>query len=970
MVIHLINPNTIFMSYNHFVISIIMFFTLLSKTNANIPLFKATQTHSFKENKGQIHDQNNHLRNDILFSGQSDELFFHLRNNGISYQLMKINSWKDKPVRNNHASSKIIDSFSIYRIDINWLEINKNISSVALNPIESYDRHYGSNYPAEGINVASYNNLYYNNIYPNINLHYYFKNNQLKYDYLVKPGGNYKSIKLEIKGALALNINKNGGLNIQTPFGEIVEEAPLSFQRGEKISSRWKLDGNILSFEVDNYDPRYELIIDPITRTWGTYSGGSADDSFSDLVLDSNSAIYVCGDTKSINNIATSGAYQTTHGGGFYDAVLMKYDLNGNKLWGTYIGDSDMEFGFGVCLDGTGNVFLSGTVFGSGTAIASAASHQSVCSVGPDAYLMKFSPSGSKIWGTYYGGSGADYSYGCKSDANGNIYIYGDTSTPTSTEIATASSHQTLFVSPGNNFNGMLAKFSNAGVRQWGTYYGGEAESIYDCMVDGQNNIIITGITSSSISSFISTSGAYQTTFGGSQDAFIAKFNSGGVRQWGSYFGDSNDDDGSSCIIDNNGDIILCGTTTSTAGISTPGCHQSNFSGGTGDGYLAKFNSTCSSLKWATYYGGNDWDYGTLLSVNPQNYIYFGGATKSSSAISTPQSYQPGYTGNFDCFLTKFAPNGLRLWGTYIGDSGADEPGSLLTTVNKEIYMVGNTTSSGTVFATSTSYQPNNNGLYDGFIEKFNDCTPYDPLNQTTSSLTCSGNSISLSASSSTSQINWYTSLTSTNSIGTGTTILTSSTLSAGTYTYYSAASVSICNEPSQRTPVVFQLLPSPTITAVSSETNIMCAGQTATLTANGANNYTWTPGGTGSSMVVSPTITTTYSIVGTNTVGCSNSANITQSVSTCAGINQPENSATLTTKLYPNPSSDGLIIIEAESESIIKMYNTLGQLVLVLKMSNTTSYVDVSSLTRGIYFVNVEGKSGENNFNKKLLIE
>ena len=63
-------------------------------------------------------------------------------------------------------------------------------------------------------------------------------------------------------------------------------------------------------------------------------------------------------------------------------------------------------------------------------------------------------------------------------------------------------------------------------------------------------------------------------------DAFLVKFNSSGVRQWGTYYGGTNDDNGYSCATDASGNIYLSGIYYSTSGIATTGAHQTTFRGG------------------------------------------------------------------------------------------------------------------------------------------------------------------------------------------------------------------------------------------------------------------------------------------------------------------------------------------------------------------------------------------------------
>lgn len=144
-------------------------------------------------------------------------------------------------------------------------------------------------------------------------------------------------------------------------------------------------------------------------------------------------------------------------------------------------------------------------------------------------------------------------------------------------------------------------------------------------------------------------------------------------------------------------------------------------------------------------------------------------------------------------------------------------------------------------------------------------------------------------------------------------------------------------------------ILSNPTITALSTETNILCIGQNATLTANGASNYTWNPGGTGSSIVISPTVTTTYSVIGTNTLGCSHLVSITQSVSNCTGLNN-QITTTPVINFYPNPSENGIFKISCLTKLTVKIYNAIGELVKETEISPEFPELNLSEQAKGIY--------------------
>ncbi len=145
---------------------------------------------------------------------------------------------------------------------------------------------------------------------------------------------------------------------------------------------------------------------------------------------------------------------------------------------------------------------------------------------------------------------------------------------------------------------------------------------------------------------------------------------------------------------------------------------------------------------------------------------------------------------------------------------------------------------------------------------------------------------------------------------------------------------------------------PLPTISATSTN-SLLCFGSTASLTASGANTYTWNTSANTSVIAVSPTITTTYTIIGTNTNGCNNGATITQSVSPCTGINNLASIATTNVLAFPNPSN-GLYTIQNTSGTKIEItvVNALGQIVLNKTISSENEIINLKEQANGIYYL------------------
>ncbi|HMO37797.1 MAG TPA: SBBP repeat-containing protein [Saprospiraceae bacterium] len=318
-------------------------------------------------------------------------------------------------------------------------------------------------------------------------------------------------------------------------------------------------------------------------QLWGTYAGGSDFDFGNGIAVDAQGNAFIIGWTSSSDAISTPGAHQTILGGGD-DMFLIKYNTNGQRQWGTYIGGNSQEIGLQVKTTATGRVVVAGST-ATETGMTTPGAHQTVYGGGfSDAYLAQFTTDGVREWSTYIGGSEGEFGDALAIDALGNIYIGGPC---TSTNgLATPGGHQPL---AGGGSDAFLIKFNNAGERQWGTYYGGiNDEAAYGLTTDIENNVYLTGFTRSDNN--IATPEAHQTNFaGGEWDAFLVKFTADGQRLWGSYYGGPERDQSYAIAVDADQQVFIAGITGSATGISTPGAHQSTFGGAPADAFVARF---------------------------------------------------------------------------------------------------------------------------------------------------------------------------------------------------------------------------------------------------------------------------------------------------------------------------------------------------------------------------------------------
>jgi hypothetical protein len=643
---------------------------------------------------------------------------------------------------------KVPDQISLYRVDVRWIGANPFCEIITGEARPDYENFY--NVP-EGVEpalfVKSYASVTYKNLYENIDLKFYqTPSGELEYDFIVHPGGDYKKIQLDIQGA-TLSLNDKQELALTTPLGTITEGALRVHQGGSYIQATWTLqNATTVSYQIESYNSTLDLTIDPPVRLWGTYYGGSDEDDGYSCITDDLGNVYLAGGTLSTNAIATSGAHQTTNGGGgFGDAFLVKFDATGARIWGTFFGGGNGdEVGYSCNNDANNNVYVAGYSF-STNAIATSGAHQTTHGGFSDAFLGKFDASGTRIWSTYYGGNNYDFGTATTTDISGNVYLAGRTNSTNA--IATLGSHQSTHGDGGIYYDAFLIKFDALGSRLWGTYYGGSLDDFGSaCSADASGNVYLVGRTESA--NAISTSGAHQTNIGGGNDAFLAKFDDSGIRLWGSYYGGSNFDIGNASTTDNLGNVYLAGRTSSNNSVSTLGAHQSTIGGnGFSDAFLVKFDGSGIRL-WGTYYGGNRNDGGLACTTDNNGNVYLAGETKSTTGIATIGAHQTALgnsSSKYDAFLVKFNTSGTRIWGTYYGGDDDDYGYACKSDVTNNVYMAGNTFSTNALTTSGAHQTAHGDGgnYYDAFLVKFDgtgSTTGLELTKEYTSPLTLSPN--------------------------------------------------------------------------------------------------------------------------------------------------------------------------------------------------------------------------------------
>jgi hypothetical protein len=597
--------------------------------SANQPQLQNILT--FRENKGQITDQSGIPRNDIHFQLNNNNTSIFIGSGRIHYQWNHIQKQKAE-FADSLAERPPANDVHTYRLDMELLGCSPNALLIRENEQPDPDIYYSQG--LNGVKALSYKKITYRNIYPHIDWVLYVKDNVLKYDFIVHPGGKVSDIQLRYDGATALRI-KDGSFEVTTPSGILSEKQPYSYnaESGNKIASRFILNNGVLGFEADSTGGT--LVIDPELRLqWGTYYGGSADESghygwhtfyghysYGNIIItDFKGAVYLSGTTMSIDNIATTGAFQNTISNMGNNAFLVKFNADGQRIWATYFGGGGGYInpdylhhegtvagrGHSVACDTLGNIYMTGITW-SDTGIATPGAYQTRLNgvnFWPDLYLVKFHSDGQREWSTYFGNIMNDEGGSVAVTPDGSrIYMAGASRAGGASDtIATPGALFPALPAQWSHFTGFLACFNPQGQKQWGTYIANVFEitcTVYDIATDKNGDIYLGGymIPSDYDTNSIATQGTFQPQYSdGITDGFLQKWDNTGNRIWGTHYGGDQHDCVFAVTCDDDNNVYISGGTESITGpvsgawsIASQGSHTDvNTVGSTS--FLARFN--------------------------------------------------------------------------------------------------------------------------------------------------------------------------------------------------------------------------------------------------------------------------------------------------------------------------------------------------------------------------------------------
>ena len=325
----------------------------------------------FIENRGQMDEE-------VAYYVQGRDTSLYFTSTGLTFALTAgpEKEGTGEPAHAEERSARLraeadeIVPVQRWVVKLDFVGGNQDVGPVGRDQTEAVISYFKGRPDQWRAGLPTYSRLVYPDLWPGIDLVYSGRANELKYEFMVRPGADPGRIRLAYRGATAVTLDADGGLEVETPLGGIRDAAPVVYQEigGQRVmvDAAYHLaagnDGGAeYGFQLGRYDLTQPLIIDPVVIAYCGYIGGSGDDHGYRIAVDGAGNAYVAGGTYSSEASfpVTVGPDLTHNGGG--DAFVAKVGADGTGLvYCGYIGGSDWDQGYDIAVDGAGNAYVAG----------------------------------------------------------------------------------------------------------------------------------------------------------------------------------------------------------------------------------------------------------------------------------------------------------------------------------------------------------------------------------------------------------------------------------------------------------------------------------------------------------------------------------------------------------------------------------------------------------------------------------
>jgi hypothetical protein len=470
---------------------------------------------------------------------------------------------------------------------------------------------------------------------------------------------------------------------------------------GKPNSKAFKLKCCLIIFIIPTMTSQM-FAADAYDLTFSTYFGGSDWEHARDVVVDKSGNVYVVGGTASADFPTTPGAYcqQLQTGGsqefGPCDIFVVKFAPDGTLLWSTLIGGPNYDRGYGVEVDGQGYVYVAGRA-GPGFPVKNAFQPDfdgvDNGSYGmQNAFVLKLAPDGSDlVWASYVGVSTL-----CRDiaiDENEDVYVPGGRWNTSKIPPAEWFANAYQKEPPGGIADCGAIKIKSDGSKVlWATWLGGSAQdnSAASIRVGRDGKVYVGGSTFST--DFPTTAGAYDRTYGGEADFFVACLTpDGSDLVYGTYLGGPGNEwiSTHNLAVDDFGNAYVAVPTSSPDYPVTEGAFQQTFRGGNTDWAITKLSPTGALLAGTLLGGGGD-ENPDGIYVGSDGQVFITGETQSADFPVTADAYQGQKNAGTEAVLVTLSSD-LKslLYATFIGGGANDNGRSGCLGADGSLYLTG-----------------------------------------------------------------------------------------------------------------------------------------------------------------------------------------------------------------------------------------------------------------------------------------
>lgn len=458
---------------------------------------------------------------------------------------------------------------------------------------------------------------------------------------------------------------------------------------------------------------------------YATYWGGAGGEGCEPVRGEDGSLYVTCGTDST--NLPRVHALQGPQGQ--EDGYVAKLDRSGRHIiYATYLGGPGQDEIDASVVDRQGHLIITGFAANGfpttrGAFDRSFNGAQDCCDgLFGDAFVAELSADGRRLlFSTFIGGAAADRASVLALAPDGSITITGFTG---STDFPTTRGAAQRQWGGGNGefedvaSDGFAARLDPSGSRLlYSTYLGGANDDVGSAVtVDDAGDAYVTGFTASD--DYPTTRRALKTANEPDvTDAVVSKLDRNGRLVWSTYLGGAGYDFGFGVDVDDHRNVYVSGSTSGEFPV-TPGAAQHEY-GDNFDWFVARLDRSGSSLGWATYLGGSDFDgFTPTLAVDRTNHVDVVGATASTDFPTTRDAIQPANAGGLDVGIARFDRDGRLLFSSYYGGSGDDDNGGSVPFVDPDgTLFLGGATGSDDYPVTSGAAQTTyGGGEIDGHV--------------------------------------------------------------------------------------------------------------------------------------------------------------------------------------------------------------------------------------------------------------